>query len=222
MKKYEHNGTTYFISGDNPKLLICSGIHGDEYGVVRSVRAFLEAHAAVLPPFVYIPEISASAIALGTRANQDGDDLNRCFLDDTASAEARATMDIVRQCGCMVCFSFHEDPEHGAFYMYDNKTLPADVLHEFRECVTKTGIALFTGIDDAGDDLLGHEIEDGYKGDVDSSEHPGPFESWLIESAGFSRVFGIEVPGSAPQETKDRIAATVCRCLVSHSSDFAD
>ncbi len=204
----------HYTHGKNPCLLLVSDIHGDERGVIDSVKRAIEKHREHLPDFLHIPEVSPSAVALGTRVNSEGVDINRHFIERTACAEAQRAMDSVRGRAFAACFSFHEDPEHPGFYVYDSGTLRAETLAELRECIRGAGAELFSGIDDSRDELLGHEIREGYKPNIDEARHYGPFEGWLVREGVASRVFGVEVPGSVPQNVKDAIVDVVFQCLV--------
>ena len=74
--------------GTDTKLLILSGMHGDESDVVVHVSGFVSTQAESLPDFVYIPTVSPSAIAQKTRQNYLGHDINRCFVDPIQDPEA--------------------------------------------------------------------------------------------------------------------------------------
>jgi len=213
MQQRIHNGTEYFVSGDEPRILLCSGIHGDECGVVDSVCRFLEKEIDASFSYVYIPRVSPSAVARGTRVNKDGDDLNRCFLEHTHSSEARAAIDIIHQFKLRTCVSFHEDPIHTDFYLYDSGELEESRIEQLRLCITALGVGLLNGVDDPDDPVLGHVFTDGYKSNIDTNQLFGPLESWLVRSAGFVRVYGIEVPGELEQEKKDELVHALFKCL---------
>ena len=45
----------YFIKGKNPKLLIHSGTHGDEFEVIDIVKKCVLKYEDKLPDFVFVP-----------------------------------------------------------------------------------------------------------------------------------------------------------------------
>ncbi len=211
---YQSAHTPYYIHGKHPRYLIISGTHGDEYGVIAPVQQALEGAHDELGDFVYIPQVSPSAVAQKTRHNADGVDLNRHFIDDPVYDEVIAVQQILTKYHFETCFSFHEDPEHSGFYMYDSNALENDALAHIRACLTKEDIPLFTGVDDPHDEVLGLEITEGYRGNVDPTKHTGPLESWLVTEGIADRVFGFEIPGSADQSVKDTIVKHLFSCFI--------
>ncbi|MDZ4221514.1 MAG: hypothetical protein U1C18_01420, partial [Patescibacteria group bacterium] len=109
---------SYYIRGDNPGLLLLSGAHGDEYQVIDSVAAALGARTGRVPDFLYIPHVSPSSVAKGTRTNYRGCDINRQFVKESDDTEAQTVMALLKGRAFDACISFHEDPQLSEFYMY--------------------------------------------------------------------------------------------------------
>ena len=108
----------YYLKGIKPvSFEIDTGMHGDEQGVIPSVKDVLDSHLPQLKSLLYIPEVSPSAVKLGTRTNAQGNDINRSFIEGTLDEEARLIMEIVRSYEPALCVSMHEDSER--LYIYD-------------------------------------------------------------------------------------------------------
>ncbi len=151
------------LHGKQPKLGLFSGIHGDEWRVISSVKKAVDHHFSSLSPFLYIPECSPSAVELKTRLNSDGLDLNRCFMEVPKCQEATDVMKIISPHVFDLCVDFHEDNEHGGVYLYDNIDIEgSDKLNNFRAKCQLIG-SLFSGIDDQSDEDLGRQVKNGYR-----------------------------------------------------------
>lgn len=87
----------YYISGKQPSLLLLTGTHGDELEVIDCLKKTIKINLAQLPEFVFIPEMSPSAVLQKTRLNKDGLDINRHFFDDSDIEEVKAVMKIIGQ-----------------------------------------------------------------------------------------------------------------------------
>jgi hypothetical protein len=82
-----------------------------------------------LPEFMYIPEISPSAVKAKSRKNSFGNDMNRDFgrLNDP---EASALKQILGQLSQVVGISFHQDFEFPQFYVYDTHLMSPEDLED--------------------------------------------------------------------------------------------
>ena len=201
----------YYVRGENPGLLLLSGAHGDEFEVIDSVHAAIDAHQGILPDFLYIPEVSPSSVRARSRSNYRNKDINRQFVNGTECGEAQAVMELRGAYRMDTCISFHEDPSQEQFYMYDTGQFSDDELLRMQSRVRGCGVALFSGIDDPEDEYLGFEFVDGYRPHTGADGTPeGPLETWLIRQKIAKRVFGVEVPGKAGPEKKDALV----RCLL--------
>lgn len=201
----------YWKKGDHPSLLIMSGTHGDEYEVIGPLAQIINTYAQQLPDYIYIPEVSPSAVALKTRKNAAGRDTNRSFTESTKDIEAKYTMDIVRPHVFDACFSFHEDPDQTDFYIYDNQKLEETALQKLRNHITQYGISLYTGIDDPLDTTLGHMITDGYASlpaDPKKLLH-GDFWEWSQHHGVVKRILFPEIPGRLPITNKEFLIKTI-------------
>ena len=211
----------YFVSSENPKLLIHSGTHGDEGGVIQHVKAALEKYESLLPSFVFVPEVSPSAVKLKTRVNSKGNDLNRVFLSNSEDEEVRLNIEVIKDKKFDLFVSFHEDPEYSDYYVYDfgygeekNK-----LVLEHNEFLKKQGVGLLNGVDDPTDPKLGYKFVDGYnkfayvKKDVDS----GNIAAWVLNRDIAKNCLFLEIPGKADYQTKEIIVDSFFREVILRS-----
>jgi predicted deacylase len=129
-KKYKT--ISYYKKGVKPILLLMSGTHGNEYKVIKPLINIVYLYSSKLPDFIFIPEVSPSAVKKHTRENDSNNDLNRKFTEQTDDTEARTIMRIVSNYNFKLGISFHEDPELNSFYMYDCAKMDIDILNNFR------------------------------------------------------------------------------------------
>lgn len=193
-----------------PKLLILSGMHGDEFEVIGCVKDYLANHTVA--DHMFIPEISPSAVAAQTRRNKFGHDVNRQFFDPPEDEEVKAIMDQLLPYHFDLTMNFHEDPDLAqTFYLYDSGQLSEDSLLLLRSTIIELGVGLHTGIDDPLDADLDLQVDKGYVST--------PFET-LPQNAGFSwvwmhnhgitkRAVDIEIPGRAPIELKQKLVEAI-------------
>lgn len=198
--------------GDQPKWLIHTGTHGDEAGVIGSVEKYLESHWDEMPDFVWVREVSPSAVELGTRKNKYGHDLNRMFKgqpEAITDPEARANLALLDGWQFEVFISVHEDPTHyNAFYCYDSHDARADArFEEFFEKIFAHGVHAYTGVDDPADPALGNHIQDGYCSSGREAEDGTTFDYLYRIARVCGRRLNPEIPGAAKQETKDFIVS---------------
>jgi hypothetical protein len=224
VKKFTSGAVTleYVQKGEQPRWLIHTGTHGDEAGVIESVRRFLESSWEKMPNFLWVMAASPAAVRLGTRANQDGHDLNRMFFKGAADPEAQANLALLRRHTFEVFISVHEDTDrHHECYLYDSDD-KRDSLQRFWARLASQGISAFTGIDDPRDPALGNQIQDGYHSLVEEQKAgraSGDEESFATEYLQrIGRVTGRrlnpEIPGQADQPTKDFIVSTFFEYLL--------
>lgn len=202
----------YFTKGEKPTLLLLSGMHGDEYGVIEHVISYVEKHESEFPDFLFIPRVSPSAIARKTRRNENNKDLNRSFIDPPIESEVHDVMDIIHEHHFTWCINFHEDPDlKRTFYLYDTDELPEPDLTALRESIKNTGAQLHTGIDDPLDANLGLQVTEGYiSTPYDTMPQDVGFSwVWFYKHNLVDRSIDIEIPGQAPSELKQTLVETV-------------
>ncbi len=206
----------YYQKGENPRLLFHSGTHGDEYEVIPLVKETLEKYANKLPDYVYIPEVSPSAVKTKTRRNKNGNDLNRMFLENTKDDEAVANIKFHKNLKFDLCVDFHEDPEFADFYLYDSGQLSTEQLFELRNAIGKIGIGLLTGVDDPGDPTLGFKFTKGYKSFAKHKSNPmgGTFWDWSQINGIAKRIFVAEIPGVIPKVKKRELVGVLFEKLI--------
>ena len=207
----------YYISGKTPEILILSGTHGDECDILPFVESSIKKHQKKLPPFLFIPEVSPSAIKLKTRVNSENLDINRHFCDETQSKEARAIMNIVEHFTFQACFSFHEDVSKDCFYFYDTENLHGTFyLRELKRQIENLNLKLLNGADDPLDPILGHEFVDGYKWLIPEKDlnKCGMFCSWAFEKGIIKRMCTPEIPGQAHSDIKEKTIAVFFETMI--------
>jgi len=200
----KHSTIKYFQKGTKPKVIFLAGTHGDEHEVIDVAAEVISEHQHLLPDFIFIPEVSPSAVNSKTRKNKWGRDVNRQFRHNTVDPEARATMELLRNNEVEFCISFHEDIDRKEkFYFYDSKKMSSNKLTTFRSKMRKHGIKLFSGVDDPN---LNYVIDEGYwhiKGIPDTEI--GAMLDWSVANGISKRTMEIEIPGKADIKLKKKI-----------------
>lgn len=185
----------YHQKGKNPQIVFYSGTHGDEYHIIEPLISLLDEMYNELPDFLFIPEVSPSAIAQKTRLNKYGNNMNRKFGSLT-DPEAIANKQLLSHIKGAVGISFHEDLEYQHYYVYDTAGLQPEVVDALRKHMQKMNVPLHTGIDDASDlESLGFSIENGYVLQPTNSTSEGTFiEDWAIHHGYMSKFLTFEIP----------------------------
>ncbi len=217
MQKHTIGTIDYYTYGDQPRLLLTSGMHGDERESASIFEAWVHKHLEHLPPLVYVPVVSPSAVRLGTRINAHGHDINRQFTDTTQDAEALAFMRIVKGYAFDLGLDLHEDRDRKkSFYMYDTGKMEESELSAFRAHMRQNGIPLYTGIDDPDDDTLDCMITDGYYSlEADDDDASDGFSNiWLTMHGIVRRKFTLENPQHAEPAEKLHIIDSIVPYLI--------
>ena len=207
----------YYAGGARPRLLIISGMHGDESDVIKCVGQAVKKYLNKLPPFVFIPKASPSAVRQRTRFNQEKIDLNRNFIDATQSDEVKTIMSIVKKYKFDLCVSFHEDMEQEEFYCYDcGEYQDCCKIKSFQQAARSYGFKLFNGIDDHSDPALGYQVIDGYVGMPPDFylQNNGTFENWAMRHGIIKRVLIPEIPGKLPKNKKQQLTELFFRQVI--------
>lgn len=199
----------YWVKG-SPSLLIISGTHGDECGVIPFLKKYIVQNEAKLADFLYIPLVSPSAFEKNTRENKNNNDLNRQFFETTVDSEAKAIMNFLQDKKFNLCLSFHEDPDTEKFYLYDcYKDLDSQekaLLPVIFEQIKRIPIELLHGFDDIADPNLGYFFENGYRHfAVRENNDVGFFEDWAKAKGIVQRYINPEIPGKLPNNLKAKL-----------------
>lgn len=195
---------------DMTKLLILSGMHGDESGVIPFVKEYISENK--LPEHIYIPEVSPSAVASQTRRNKYGHDVNRQFFDPPDDREVQSFMEKILPYRFDLCINFHEDPDLATtFYLYDSGFVSDEDLIPLRSSVIEAGAGLHTGTDDPLDADLDLFVEKGYiSTPYDTLPQDAGFSwIWFHEHGITDRDVDIEIPGRASPELKQKLVTAV-------------
>ncbi len=205
----------YYTHRENPRWLIHSGTHGNERGVIAPVREFLRAHAKDMPGFVFVPEVSPSAVTKGSRWNAAGNDVNRMFADTSPDAEVRANLALMHTGTFDLFLSFHEDTDRmWEWYIYDTDDTPKDAgTRNLFAAAADIGVAPYSGSDGTADGAV--TIRDGYfserweGGGFAREALVGQATIYAVRSGIAKRAITLEIPGLAPQDVKRKLVAII-------------
>lgn len=206
----------YYIRGRFPEWLIDTFTHGNEGGVMKSVRCFIAGNEERMPDFLWVPEVSPSAAKRGRRRNARDVDVNRVFRDDTTEEEALVNMAVWQQHRFTFHLSFHEDPERtGEFYVYDTADAPeSPEILGLLAAAESYNLRRYTGYD-APKSPLRVKVRNGYfsewwkGGGFKVRALAGQATVYTVTKGIAGRGFTIEVPGKATQERKNAIVAAI-------------
>lgn len=187
----------YHLKGVAPRLIIHSGTHGDENHVIAPLERVVNDLYSDLPNFLFVPRVSPSAVALGSRVNKYGNDLNRIFGIPTDDPEVVANKQILALATHSIAVTFHEDLETNQFYMYDSGRINDDLLQWYQRALKRLQVPLYNGVDDPHDEHLANHFQDGYLADVYSARPIGTFvDDWILYHSHASRVLTVEIPAN--------------------------
>jgi hypothetical protein len=199
----------YYTKGEKPRLLVHSGTHGDEWEVIELVKKALQKYEAKLPDFIFVPEVSPSAVKLRTRVNGNGVDINRIFSSASSDREVRENIAILNGHHFDLLVSFHEDPVSDEYYVYDSgfKTGKTKEILKHNLKLKKSGIKLLNGLDDPDDPELGYEFKDGYRKFVFTHKikNDGMVSVWSMTQGIVEQAVTPEIPGLLPIKKKQLI-----------------
>lgn len=205
----------YFVKGENPKLLIHSGTHGDEYEIIDIVKDCVEKYKNNLPDFIFVPIVSPSAVMNKTRINGNRHDLNRIFFSDSTDIEVLENIKILNGHKFDLFVSFHEDPEFHDYYVYDEGLglEESKRVLEHNKKIKGLGINLLNGVDDPNDSHLGTHFVEGYKKFVVAKDikKTGMISSWAISEGITVETLVPEIPGKLKLIQKSLIIDTFFR-----------
>ncbi len=216
MQESYYQELRYYRSGEQPLVLFLSGMHGDEAESGMLFEEYLLTHHQRFPPFVYIPEVSPSAVKAKTRKNAYGNDINRQFIPDTADPEAKRCMSLIRKFSFRLEIDIHEDPDRAmAFYLYDTSYMTDQELIAYRDSVHASGARLYTGIDDLDDEHLMRYVTKGYITLTPESvwQEAGFSSVWMHNYGIIQRGFTLEIPSKADPEQKRQLLSHVIPML---------
>jgi len=194
------------FKGENPKLLIHVGTHGDEHDIVSLVFDAVEKYKDKLPDFIFVPEVSPSAVVARTRVNYSGKDINRIFYSDSKDMEVVENIKIMRGNRFDLMVSFHEDLPVKEYYIYDSgfKISETDAVLKHNKKLQSHGTGLLNGLDDSDDPALGYEFKDGYRRFTEKEGTPsnGMSTVWAMSEGIVKESLTPEIPGKLSIEEK--------------------
>lgn len=210
LSEYKNTKIEYFQKGENPTWLIYSGTHGDEAEVVCSIEKFLIENEERIPDFLWVPRVSPSAVALGTRENSQGLDTNRIFFDSTENEEVFANIELIRGKHFDYFLDFHEDLIAQSFYIYDSAGIRDQMIEEILQKQRDAGVLLWNGIDDEDDPKLGFFVDHGYA-DASRITNDSGFTGDYLFTKGIvtKRAWTFELPGLVESSQKDILVKNI-------------
>jgi len=112
--------TAWEKDGRGPTIYLSAGIHGDEpAGPLAALRLMGEGFFRDSHRWMICPALNPGGLALGTRENRAGVDLNRDYLAKGSPEVAAHAAWLLRNAVPDVFVSFHEDWESEGFYFYE-------------------------------------------------------------------------------------------------------
>lgn len=212
MKKFVSKtivGHEYYIKGKNPKLLIHTGTHGDEFEVIDLVKNAISKYEHLLPDFMFVPYVSPSAVKNKIRFNSSGLDTNRIFFSDTDEVEVMENIRILESHNFDLLVSFHEDPVGEEYYIYDTGISGDEnsVIKNHNLFLRSQGIKLLNGDDDTHDLSLGYTFKDGYRKLTESTglNNNGMIAVWALSENKAKVCLEPEIPGMLSLSLKEFI-----------------
>lgn len=212
----------YYMHGVNPRLLLHTGTHGNECGVISSIEGYYLTHEEDMSDYIFVPEVSPSARRLGTRNNAAGHDVNRMFTDAACDMEVRANQALMYNRAFDLFLSFHEDTDRtNEWYLYDTDNDPHDAgIRDLFARAAEAGVTPYSGPDGTTDGAV--TIRNGYfseqwdGGGFTREALSGQAPIYAVRKGIAKRGITLEIPGKAPQEVKDKLTALVFQHLVQH------
>lgn len=200
------------VCGNNPRLLIHAGTHGDEHEVIEHVTQAIKKYRKVLPPFIFVPRVSPTAVSRKTRVNGYGHDMNRSFFSDSDDPEIRQNLEMIQGNQFELFVSFHEDPSLDQYYVY-NIGYDGDrneLVWKHNQKLKSKGVPLLNGVDDPHDSSLGYLFTEGYNklAFVPNQPDNGSISSWVFNRRLTHEYLLPEIPGAADPSTKSFIVET--------------
>lgn len=216
-QQFIDNKFGYFTYGKDPQLLIHSGTHGDEHEVIDLVTGSLRKYESQLPPFIFVPHVSPSAVRAKTRENGKGEDLNRLFLDGSKEQEVLWNQAILQKGPFELAVSFHEDLGYKFYYLYDETRdgKPTKLVVDHNNWLSQNGVQLLDGFDDPDDPALGIHFTNGYRHfTYDPSRRSGMIMNWAMFHGHVEHALVSETPGLVDLATKEKIIDSFFRLVL--------
>lgn len=205
----------FFLKGRQPKLLIVSGTHGDEYEVVPLVEKLVMKYREKLPDFLYVPEVSPSALTLHTHENGEGLNVNRSFYQGVKSPEVKEMMALWKKFDFELFATFHEDAGQDKFYLYSSFRLEKTAVWKMLcRDIADLGIGLYTGVDDPNDPNLSYQVKNGFvHWPMNRNDHSSDY--WLlVETKRAKYVINPEIPGKISLSKKMAVVEAIFQRLL--------
>lgn len=196
------------------KVLVVSGLHGDEGGVIEPLFHVLQYNIDPTTTIVFIPTMCPSALKKRQRNNERGENANRIFYTNKHDPENGIVTEIVMEYAPYdLVISFHEDLGYPQVYVYEmGKQTLATQLVLWKTAIQKTGLHLLNGVDDPQDVELQYIFHEGYNYTAKPQEN-GQFEDWVVSKKIAQQSLTIEVPSVATKIQKEEVIRASLKIL---------
>ncbi|MEK9194537.1 MAG: succinylglutamate desuccinylase/aspartoacylase family protein, partial [Patescibacteria group bacterium] len=226
------------IGNGKKRILITSGIHGDERsGPYTLIKFLLEKQNIKNLNADIIPLINPSGFEKETRENKNGKDPNRWFSDKSQKNEPQECKILKKFFSARgvrprpirlrrrsafggkkpyeLLVSLHEDPDRKEFYLYSTGlNLKFAIIQKIFKTVKKFGIKLYTGMDTTNPrDLVKNFVKNGYVS-VKWNNIVPTLEEYLSRNKIVKRVLTIEVPGKLPLDKKIELTQSILKTVM--------
>jgi hypothetical protein len=127
------------VINPDAKRTVCfiAGLHGNEPAGPLGALKFLEEKIYVpkTKRVVIIPLVNPTGWNANTRETEEGNDLNRMFLDKDLKGECKYIWDAIKDDDILMLHTLHEDPDLKEFYLY--YTADKQLAEDIRELASK-------------------------------------------------------------------------------------
>ena len=120
----------YTRAEEGPAVLLSTGIHGDEPAGPLAALAFLESGPPQDFNWILTPLLNPTGIALGSRENEAGLDLNRDYAQPRSSEIQAHLAWLAEQSVPDLFISLHEDYDASGFYLYEIQLAGRPSIHQ--------------------------------------------------------------------------------------------
>lgn len=204
------------------KILIISGIHGDEpsgpealFELMQNPRSILNTRGKKIELDI-LPLLNPSGSLLKTRFNQIKTDLNRWFFDIPKHHEPyetkliRAFLRTIRV-PYNTFISIHEDYARKEFYLYNNLYgLQSPLVQKILKAVKRNKIRLYTGFDD---EKTKRYVQRGHL-EVPHNDPSPTLEEYMIRNKKARRGITLEIPGKLPLKKKKELVKKLLKVII--------
>ena len=209
------------IRGGRKKVLITSGIHGDEPSGPYAIAKFLLKEKLLQKikqklSADIIPLINPEGFRRRKRKNGKNQDINRYFFDKSRKNEPKEAKTLKKFFRNVkepydLMISLHEDPGRKNFYLYDTQNgKNSEIVENIFRVVKKHGIRLYTGLDSQA---WKNKIQNGYVEVKPKSGLP-TLEECLSRNGKVKKALTLEIPGRFVLDKKINLVIEILETIL--------